>query len=182
MPIGVIQPTTTSPNIGDYRVGRGFMTMNLNDGKGALDMGNVTSAKFQVKPTLLHHYSSRVGVQIKDRSVATRLEATLMIELEEITARNMGLALLGLPQDSGSASIIPMSNPLFYATLNFTDTNVTGPQWNAHFPLVLLTPDQPFELIAAGSGDWQKLSITCDVQHDSVEGFGSFTCANFSDL
>jgi hypothetical protein len=182
MPLGSITPTTTSPNIGNYRVGRGFMTMDLNDGKGALDMGNVTSAKFQVKPTLLHHYSSRVGVQVKDRSVATRLEATLMIELEEITARNMGLALLGLPSDSGNAEIVPMSNALFYATLNFTDTNVTGPQWSAYFPLVLLTPDQPFEMIAAGSGDWEKLSITCDVQHDSVAGFGYFRCTNFSDL
>lgn len=176
----VVAPSRTSPNIGNYRVGRGYMTMELQGETGFLDMGNVTSMTFEVKPTLLHHYSSRVGVQSKDRSVVTRTEATLTVVAEEWTARNMGLALLGNVLQSGADQIDIMSQPLFYCALNFTDTNVTGPQWQAFFPLCLITPSKAIEMIAEGSGNWGALTFTVDVQKDTTQGFGWFTCENFA--
>lgn len=170
-----VTPNETSPNIGNYRVGRGFLSMKLQGEGSYQDMGNCTKFTFQVKPTKLDHFSSRIGVRKKDLTVVTELDATLTMTLEEMTGRNMGLALLGLANVSGSVEIDIMSNPLFYCSLQFTDTSSAGPQWQATFPNVLITPENAVELISEGSGSWSNIVVTGDVQFDSVSnGFGRF--------
>ena len=71
--LGNPTPHYVSPNIGNYRVGRGFLKMQLAGDATSLDMGNCTQFEFQVKPTLLPHFSSRVGVRIKDYVAVTEL-------------------------------------------------------------------------------------------------------------
>jgi hypothetical protein len=174
-------PHYVSPNIGNYRVGRGFLKMQLAGDATSLDMGNCTAFEFQVKPTLLPHFSSRVGVRIKDFVAVTELEATLTMAMEEITARNFAIALLGTPMESGAATIDMMTSPLIYAAIDFTDTSAAGPQWNMHFPLVILSPAKATSLIAQGSGTWQTLDFTADVLKDPVTGqFGWATATDFT--
>jgi hypothetical protein len=174
-------PHYVSPNIGNYRVGRGFLKMQLAGDATAQDMGNCTQFEFQVKPTLLPHFSSRVGVRIKDYVAVTELEATLTMAMEEITARNFAIACLGTPLQSGATTIDIMSAPLIYASLIFTDTSAAGPQWNMTFPLTILSPAKATSLIAAGSGAWQTLDFTADVLKDPVTGlFGWATASDFT--
>jgi hypothetical protein len=172
----LVAPNETSPAIGNYRVGRGYISMKLQGESSYADMGNCTKFTFQVKPTTLDHYSSRVGVRKKDLTVITQLDATLTMTLEEMTGRNMGLALLGLANVSGNVEIDIMSNPLFYCSLQFTDTSAAGPQWQAEFPNVQITPENAVELIAEGSGNWSNIVVTGNVQFDSASNsFGRFT-------
>jgi hypothetical protein len=135
----------------------------------------------QVNPTLLHHYSSRIGVRKKDLSVITQLDATLQMTLEELTVRNLAMFVLGTPLESGADSIFLMSNPLFYAALRFSATNVVGAQWNAVFPLVLLSPRNALQMISEGTGAWGNMQIQGDVQYDSVsQQFGWVYSSSFS--
>lgn len=175
-------PNLVSPNIGNYYVGRGFLSMLIQGvDSDYKDMGNCTKFTFQVNPTRLDHYSSRIGVRRKDLTVVTQLDAKLMMTMEEATVRNMQIAVLGLGLESAADRIDLMTEPLFYAALQFTATNVVGPQWNAVFPNVLLTPANAFQLIAEGSGTWGSIDMEGDVQFDQASGgFGHMFTDSFN--
>lgn len=174
-------PALTSPAVGNYLVGRGFLSMKLQGETAVHDMGNCTRFTFQPNPTRLDHYSSRIGIRKKDLTIVTQLDAKLTMTLEEATVRNMQILAMGLAQQSGENSIDIMSNPLFYCALQFTATNSVGPQWNAYFPLVLLSPTSAFQLIAEGTGTWATMEVEGDVQLDSVSGqYGWFYSSSFA--
>jgi hypothetical protein len=167
----------TSPNIGNYVVGRGIGYIKLipptpNPDAGYVDAGNITEFTFQVKPTRLEHFSSRIGVRKKDLVVITEVDATLTMILEEFTARNLGMAALGNP----TAPITILSQPLIYASFKFVSTNVVGPQWTYEFPNCLFTPSKAISLLPAGSGSWGAFDFEVDVLFDQVSGgFGTIT-------
>lgn len=175
-----VTPALTSPAVGNYLVGRGFLSMQLQGENSFHDMGNCTRFTFQPSPTRLDHYSSRIGIRKKDLTIITQLDAKLTMTLEEATVRNMQLLAMGLSLDSGAHSIDIMSSPLFYAAVRFTATNSVGPQWNAVFPLVLLSPTSAFQLISEGTGSWAAMEVEGDVQLDSVSGqYGWFYSSSF---
>ena len=178
----MVAPHEVSPNIGNYYVGRGFLSLQLQGETSYTDCGNVTEFTFQVKPTLLDHYSSRVGVRFKDLVVVTELGATLTLAMEEFTARNFAFAMLGSYTESppGTYTIDMFTSPLIYAALKFTPTNVVGPQWQVTFPLVILSPNKAINLIAAGSGTWGTLDFQSDVLKDPVSG--NFAVAVSTDI
>jgi|SRR6516225_7442233 len=179
-----VQPTphNVSPNIGNYFIGRGFAQIQLPGDTAFHDLGNITLFEFQVKPTMLPHFSSRVGVRKKDFTAVTELDATLTISMEEFTARNMGFAVLGAVTGTApNYSISIMSNPQIYCSFLFTGTNSVGPQWQASFPVVLLTPQKAISLISAGSGAWGTIDIQGDVLFDShSNAFGTLTTTDIS--
>lgn len=176
-----VTPTYAAPNIGNYYVGRGFLSLKLQDETEYVDMGNCKMFEFLAKPTLLNHFSSRIGVRKKDLVVITELEATLNMSLEEFTARNIAFAMLGVPSESGSVSISMFTTPLIYAALKFTGTNDVGPKWNFDFPLCILSPSKAVSLISAGSGEWGAIDFQADVLLDPVTGeFGIATSDDFT--
>jgi hypothetical protein len=177
MPFTAPAPSQTAPDIGNYFIGRGYAQVQVTGDVTWHDLGNITLFEFQVKPTLLHHYSSRVGVRKKDFSAVTELDATLTLTLEEWNARNLGIALLGAVQGTApNFHINIMDTPAFYASFLFTGTNTIGPQWQASFPTVLLTPNKALSLISAGSGAWGTIDITGDVLFDAhSQTFGTLT-------
>jgi hypothetical protein len=165
---GSLQPSLSAPNIGNLYVGRGYLQAKFTGETSFTDMGNCTRFTFQTNTTRLDHYSSRVGVRKKDLTVVTQLDAKLTMTLEELTVRNLAMFVLGTPLESSADSINLMSQPLFYCSLQFIATNVVGPQWNAVFPLVLLTPTNAMQMIAEGSGTWGSMEMEGDVQFDSA--------------
>ena len=193
MPIGVDQafdpgaPTQAiapgpSPNIGNYLVGRGIgyvqlIPPSLNPDAAYVDVGNITEFTFQVKPTRLEHYSSRVGVRKKDLVVVTEVAASLTMIMEEFTARNLAIAVLGTATGSGAGSVITiLSQPLIYAKFKFVGTNVVGPVFTYEFTNCLLTPSKAMSLLPTGSGTWGAIDLDVDVLFDSTTGqFGTIT-------
>lgn len=171
-----------SPNIGNYLVGRGIgyvqlIPPSLNPDPSFVDVGNITEFTFQVKPTRLEHYSSRVGVRKKDLVVVTEVAATLTMILEEWTARNLAMAVLGTATGSGAGSVTTiLSQPLIYAAFKFVGTNVVGPVFTYQFPVCLMTPSKAMSLLPTGSGSWGAMDFEADVLFDSVSGgFGTIT-------
>ena len=182
MPFTNPTPHNVSPNIGNYFIGRGFASIQLPGDLTFHDLGNITVFEFQVKPTMLPHFSSRVGVRKKDFTAVTELDATLTMEMEEFTARNMGFALLGAVQGTApNFHINIMDTPAFYCSFIFTGTNTIGPQWQASFPTVLLTPQKAISLISAGAGTWGSISVQGDVLFDQHSGtFGTLTTTDIA--
>ena len=177
----MVAPHEVSPNVGNYVVGRGYgmvklIPPSLNPDATYQDAGNITEFTFQVKPTRLDHYSSRVGVRKKDMVVVTELAATLTMILEEFTARNLAMAVLGIPSESppGTHTVSILQQPLIYASFQFVSTNVVGPQWTYTFPGCLFTPSKAISLLPSGSGAWGAMDFEVDVLYDSVtQGFGT---------
>jgi hypothetical protein len=170
-----------SPNVGNYVVGRGIgyvklIPPSLNPDVNYVDCGNITEFTFQVKPTRLDHYSSRIGVRKKDFVTVTEVAATLTVIMEEFTARNLGFAVLGVSAESppGTHVVNILQEPLIYAAFQFVSTNAVGPQWTYTFPSCLFTPSKAISLLPAGSGSWGTLDFECDVLFDEVTGsFGT---------
>jgi hypothetical protein len=175
-----VVPTYASPNIGNYYIGRGIVSIKVQGESEFSDAGNCTQCEVTVKPTILPHFSSRVGTRFKDFTAVTEIEATMMCSLEEFTARNLAFALLGIPQESGVVSIDMFAQPQYYAAMQFVGTNTVGPQWSLEMPLVQLSPQKAISLIAQGSGTWGTIDLQCDVLKDPVTG--QFCIATASDF
>lgn len=163
-----VTPSLTSPDVGNYVVGRGIVSIQLPGEDVYTDCGNCTEFSMTVTPTKLPHYNSREGTQKKDFVGITRLDATAMFILEEWTARNVAFALLGIPQESGDVTINMFTNPLYYAAIKVVQTNSIGPEYTWVFPLTIISPRGAIELIARGSGEWATIQLDADVLFDSV--------------
>jgi hypothetical protein len=89
----------TAPNTSNYSIGKGILYIDLSQtfsGKtGWIDLGNVTAIDFAIKVTKLDHFSSRSGVKTKDQSVITERAATISFTMDELTAQNLSLAVMG---------------------------------------------------------------------------------------
>ncbi len=171
-----IEGSLTSPNIGNYYIGRGLVSIQLLGEDVFTACGNSPQFEFMAKVTKLDHYSSMTGVKYKDFVAVTEISGTLTMVLEEFTARNMGLALLGLP--TGGPSPTPdtidiFSAPIIYGAVKFVGTNDVGPVWTATFPLVGINPSKAVAFIGNTYG---TVDLTGDVLYDQVSGgFGTAT-------
>lgn len=174
----MVAPTFASPNIGNYYIGRGFLSIKIQGESVFKDCGNCTAFEFQAQPTLLPHFSSRVGVRKKDLIVVTELSATLKMSLEEFTARNMAMYMLATqPPQSGNFEIDMFTQPLIYAAIQFTGTNDVGPKWSMTFPSVTISPQNAVQMISNGSGEWGKIDLQADVNLDPVTGKFAYATA-----
>jgi hypothetical protein len=178
MPAGneTIEGSLLSPNIGNYYIGKGIVSVKLLGESVFTDAGNCPQFEFLAKVTNLDHYSSRTGVRVKDFTAVIEISGSLTMQLEELTARNMGFAMLGLP--TGGPSPTPdtidiLANPVIYGSIKFTGTNDIGPIWTVNFPLVKLNPSKAISLIA---NTWGTVDLEGDVLFDQLSnGFGTAT-------
>jgi hypothetical protein len=171
-----IEGSLLSPNIGNYYVGKGIVSIQLLGETEFVDCGNVPQFEFQAKVTNLDHYSSRTGVRVKDFTAVIEISGSLTMQMEELTARNVGFALLGLPTGGPSPtpdSIDILGTPVIYGAVKFVGTNDIGPNWTVVFPLVKLSPSKAISLIA---NTWGTVDLEGDVLFDQRTGtFGTAT-------
>ena len=172
-----IQGSLTSPNIGNYYIGRGAVSIQMLGESAFVPCGNSPQFEFQAKVTQLDHYSSMTGVKVKDFTAVTEISGSLTMVLEEFTARNMGFALLGLPINSGGSpleeieTIDIFADPVIYASVKFVGANDVGPQWTTTFPLVSLKPSKAIAFIGNAYG---TIDLMGDVLYDRLSGgFGT---------
>lgn len=166
----------TTPNTGNYYIGKGIVSFKKSGDSTFRDLGNVTI--FEFLPTLvkLDHYSSRQGVKKKDRSVITEKSATLNATLEEWTIENLQLALLGDQPEQVSSGNNKIFN-IFAAnsitgTIRFVGTNDIGPRFQWDLPNVSFVPGKSVNPISEA---WGALEIVGDVLSDVNGLFGTIT-------
>ena len=173
-----IEGSLLSPNIGNYYIGKGEVYIQLLGEDEYTPVGNCPQFEFTAKVTQLDHYSSMTGVKIKDFTAVTEISASLTMVLEEFTARNMGLAMLGLPTGGPSPTadtIDIFSDPIIYGSVKFVGANDVGPIWTTIFPLVSLKPSKAIAFIGNTYG---TLDLLGDVLYDRLSGgFGTATAS-----
>lgn len=171
-----VEGSLLSPNIGNYYIGKGILSIKLLGESTYTDCGNAPQFEFQAKVTSLDHFSSRQGVRVKDFVAVVEIAGMLSMQLEELTARNMGFALLGLPTGGPSPtpdSIEIFSSPVIYGSVKFVGTNIIGPVYTVTFPLVKLSPSKALSLIG---NTWGTVDLEGDVLFDqAAQSFGTAT-------
>ncbi len=172
-PAFTIEGSLASPNIGNYYIGKGLVSIMLLGETSFTPVGNCPQFEFFAKVTQLDHYSSMTGVKVKDFTAVIEISGELTMVLEEMTARNMGLGMLGLPVGGPSPAdeyIDIIADPVIYGAVQFVGQNVIGPVWTVLFPLVSLKPSKAIGLIG---NTWGTVDLKGDVLFDArTGGFG----------
>ncbi len=163
----------TSPDVLNYYIGKGVVSIKLDGESSFRNIGNVPELELTPVIEKLDHFSSTAGIKTKDRSVATTVGGTLRIVLDEMTAENLQLALVGaLDFDSASDTEIDiLSLSELKGAVNFVGANDVGQQLDFSLLSVDFSAGAGVNLI---SDEWGQIEITGELL--SVAGvFGTMT-------
>jgi hypothetical protein len=152
----------TSPDIRNYYIGKGNVEVMLDGDTVWRHVGNVVSFEFTPAIDKLDHFSSMEGVKSKDRTVVLTKSGSLKMVMEEFTAENMAMALIGAASvnSSGLDEIDIFSEEQVTCKVRFTGTNEVGPKWQLLFNKVDFIPSAAINPI---SDEWGQLEVTGDV-------------------
>lgn len=170
----------TSPNVDNYYIGKGVVSIKMPGDVTYVDIGNVPEFEFTPELDKLDHYSSRAGIRSKDKSVVREKAATLRMVMEEWTARNLSLALLGARDESNPAAVTIdiFSEDSILCSVRFVGNNDVGPKWTFEFPSVEFIPSAALNPI---SEEWGGIEVEGDVLYNEVlNTFGTAT-ADFTE-
>lgn len=165
----------TSPNVENYYIGKGKVFIKLSTDADWVDIGNVPEFEYTPNLDKLDHFSSRAGVRSKDKSVVREKAATIRMVMEEWTARNLSMALMGAVDDSQptAVTIDILSLNSITAAIKFEGANEVGPKWNFEFPNVEFTPTSSLNPI---SDEWGQIEVTGDILFDdATQSWGTAT-------
>lgn len=167
----------TSPSVLNYFVGKGTLSFTKTGGS-ARDLGNAPEVEITPEIEKLDHFSSRAGVKSKDRSVTLSKTLTIRVVLDEITADNLALLLLGGDPTMGVFEMFEESE--ITGALTFTGTNDIGNTVTVSMPSVSFGPSGSLSLIG---DDWGQIEITGEIlSTESTAGtsFGTITVVDAS--
>jgi hypothetical protein len=127
-------------------------------------MGNCTAFEFEPAVEVLEHFSSMTGVRSKDYTVVLEKSGTINVTLEEMTAENMALMLLGeiVTDSDGNKAIDILSEDLIRGRLEIIGSNDVGPKWDFNYPSVAFRPNGSINSIA--EDDWSAIELTGEVE------------------
>ena len=165
-----------APDVGNLAVGKGFILFKPDDQAEYFHVGNVPTFTFTPKITLLEHFSSMAGSRLKDLVIVTEKSGDVKMDLEELTAQNLALLVLGdVTEDTETPShpqVTIFSRDALVGRLKFYATNEVGPRWYVDLLSVNLTPSGDFSPITENT--FAKMTVTGTAQ--SVDGvFGTMT-------
>ena len=172
---------TTSPNTGNYYVGKGIVKIKIietgNQSDPPIidngvwrDLGNAPLFELTPAVTKLAHYSSRAGRKFKDKQITQQVELSVKLTLDEITPENLALALMGSEADSTGLVHNIMDLGQINCALRFVGTNDVGDMQQVDLPNVLITPTGSIGFISDG---WAQLQLDGDVVADVNGNFGT---------
>lgn len=161
-------PSYDSPNILNYRVGKGVPSWQPIGTTGFNDLGNSARIEFTPRATPLAHWSHRKGTRFKDDAIVVTKEGELLLTLDEWSYLNLELALLG-SRSGNTVNILDLSN--LKGTLQFVDAQDVGPRKIWTFPTVILFPNAKLDLI---SNEYGEIELQGQVMGDPTTGsFGT---------
>jgi hypothetical protein len=166
----------TSPDVANLAVGKGFILFKPVEDADFFHVGNVPTFSFTPKVVVLDHFSAMAGTRFKDLTIITEKSGEVKMDLEELTAKNLALLMLGDVGDDGGTPPNPQvqifSRSSLVGELKFFATNEVGPRWYVDLLSVNLTPSGDFSPIVENA--FVKMIVSGSVQ--AVDGvFGTMT-------
>ena len=166
----------TSPNTGNYHIGKGIVSFTEAGGTTPRDLGNAPDFVYTPKVTKLEHFSSREGVKVKDFTAVTEVGATIKVTLDEVTGENLAIFMLGDLDTTvpGAITIAALKKIEFIGELSVSGTNDIGQQvdWTG---TVSFVPSGDFSFIAT-KDEFSLIQLEAEVQKDDTDGsFGKVT-------
>lgn len=162
-----------SPDVHNLAVGKGFILFKPEEAADFYHVGNVPTFTFTPKITTLDHFSSMEGTRLKDLSITLEKSGEIKMDMEELTARNLAMLVLGdvSEDEDGNTQVSIFSRDSLTGRLQYFATNEVGPRWYVDLLSVTFNPSGDFSPI----GDtFAKLPVTGTVQ--AVDGvFGTMT-------
>lgn len=170
-------PDYTSPDVRNYAVLKGNIYFTPAGGDPVNDrrhLGNVPEGEFEPSVEVIDHFSAMEGVRTKDFTATLQKTATLTLTIEELTAANFSLALMGdVETDSDGNKVVDiLSTDVVRGRVEIVGTNDIGPKMTWNFPSVAFRPSGAISFI--GDDDWSNIEVTGEVE--AVNGsFGTIT-------
>jgi hypothetical protein len=163
-----------SPSTDNYYVGKGKISFKAVGQTTFRDLGNVSSLETTPDVTTLEHFSSREGVKKKDKEVVTEKKLTVTMVMDEWTADNLAMALLGdVETDSAGNKVIDIfSRNSFEGALKYEGTNEIGPQMDIDLFRVVFKPGKSLNPI---SDEWGNIEIEGEALANEQGKFGTWT-------
>ncbi len=151
-----------APDIRNYSIPRGTFQFTPTGGSATV-LGNVRDCVYTPDITKKDHFSTQVGIRVKDLSVVSQLGANMKMTLDELTDFNLAMYLLGDLETTGT--IGALTSTTITGTLAMTGTNTVGPTLN-FTGLVSLQPAGDLTLVQDGD-DWLGIPVTAEVLSSS---------------
>ena len=163
-----------SPSTDNYYVGKGKISFKAVDEMTFRDLGNVSSLETAPNLTTLEHFSSREGVKKKDKEVVTEKKMTVTMVMDEWTAENLAMALLGdVNVDTDGNKVIDIfSRNSIEGALKYEGTNEIGPQMDIELYRVVYKPGKSLNPI---SDEWGNIVIEGELLANELGKFGTWT-------
>lgn len=151
-------PSLTAPNTGNLRIGKGVLEFRREGAVAFTHLGNCIEATLTGNNEFLEHFTSMEGVKKKDLEVVVEQGGTLALTLEEFTAYNLALMVLGDVNEAavGGPTIEIFSRAEIIGELRITATNDVGPRVNAHIFRVSIKPTGDLGFI---EDEWGNMEI-----------------------
>ena len=161
-----------SPNILNYSIFKGVLSIRRTGETNFRRVGNCPEVEWTPNIEKLEHFTAQSGIKTRDRTVVLSKSGTLRIVMEELTAENMGIALLGTVSDDsgGDQTISLFSLSSVTCEVKFEGTNDVGPRYEWYFSNVDIIPSGSVPLV--GGDDWTSVEITGEVSLGSGDTFG----------
>lgn len=175
-------PTLTSPNTGNYRVGKGSVWFKREGEVTYRHMGNAQSLEFTPSIDTLPHFSQMEGTKSKDDEVVLTRGGTIKMVLEEWTPDNMAIALLGDVDEgaSGGPTVEIMSTDAVKGAVKFLSNNDIGPRWNYYYHNVSFVPKNALNVI---SDEWGQIEVDGEILVSQTAPYvGKFGYAQLTNL
>jgi hypothetical protein len=152
-----------SPNVLYYSIFRGACWFKEDGEADYRHMGNCPVVTVALGIEKLEHESALAGVAETDRTIITRKSATITIQMEEPTAQNLRLKVLGtIATDSDGEYIDLFASNAISGLFRFVGSNEVGEKFQWDLNKVDFGPEGDVALITAGGGVAQ-LGITGDL-------------------
>ena len=177
-------PSLDSPNVGNYSVGKGNLYFKKEGDADFRHMGNVASMEFTATIETLEHFSSMEGVKSKDLEVVLTKGGDLVITLEEWTAQNLGLALLGDVNEGapGGPEVEIFSANAVSGAIRFIASNEVGPKWDFDFYNVQFIPSGSINPISDEFAQFEVTGKVLVAPADDSAHAGQFGLAKLTNL
>lgn len=176
-------PINVSPDAENLQVGKGKVFFKKEGASEFVDIGNVPELEYEPTIERLDHFTSRAGIRTKDKSVVIERGGSLRVLMEEMTAFNLHMVLMGVIGNDGPAgepSVDIFQSDIVKGELKFEATNDVGPRWDLHFYNVEFAPSGSFNPI---SDEWNQVEVTGEVlvaqpPHPNAGKVGLAWCTN----